>query len=183
MPWQLDRILNPWLSLSRAPCSGTPPSGERWYLDSRSWRQRLCLKDAARYARKLGEGLAARVVDVVDCVREQDEPPRRLGHIDEGDHFLGEPRGVRVEEADAEPVHDEPSRRISRCGRCAGPAHAVASTAGVVPASETYPPSERGELLDGDADVCVEGRGSASCTGGGRGTQGYDALRGPSSSR
>ena len=58
-------------------------------------------------AGELDEGLAAGVVDVVDGVREQDEPRRRLRARDESDRLLGEACCVGVEEPDAEAVDDE----------------------------------------------------------------------------
>ena len=56
---------------------------------------------------ELDQGLAARVVDVVYRVGEQDEPPGRLGAFDEGESLLGEACRVGVEETDTEAVDDE----------------------------------------------------------------------------
>lgn len=56
---------------------------------------------------ELGERLASRVVDVVDRLCIQDEPPRPVGDVDEGEDLLGEPLGVGVEDPDREPVDDE----------------------------------------------------------------------------
>src|SRR3954447_24791049 len=55
-------------------------------------------------ARKLGERLAARVVDVVDRDCVEDEPDRRMLDVYEPEHLLREALRVRVEEADAEAV-------------------------------------------------------------------------------
>ncbi len=57
---------------------------------------------------EFGEGLPAGVIDVVDRRAVEDQPARRVIDLDQAEHLLGEPGGVRVEDAPTEAVDDEP---------------------------------------------------------------------------
>ena len=64
---------------------------------------------------KFEQRLAPGEVDVVDCIGHQNEPPRRLGAVDERQDVVIEPCRVGIEETDTEPEHDEPG-----CGSSLG---------------------------------------------------------------